>query len=187
MSRTRRKLEEARFFYRFLEENRFANPAFDYYLSAFVSAARSVTWVMRAEYLGVQGWEQWFSTKLATPAEDALLCKVNEMRLRSVKTHPLEASAALIVHIPPEWVTPGLEDRLELGVGKRFKATIFEVAEDNEIQFPDGFPNNAIVGTVEGVERRVDEFPDEDVVNVCKRYLLFLEELVAECEANQAL
>jgi hypothetical protein len=49
-TKTRFKLEEARFFHAHLEKHWRHLSHVDFYLSAFVSAARSVTWVMRYEY-----------------------------------------------------------------------------------------------------------------------------------------
>jgi len=69
MGRTRQKLEEAAFFlakvkehyFDVLDEEEQARP-FLYYLSAFVSAARSVTWVMRSEYSALEGWATWYQS-----------------------------------------------------------------------------------------------------------------------------
>jgi hypothetical protein len=49
-TRTGFKLEEARFFLAHLEKHWRHVPQYEFYLSAFISAARSVTWVMRYEY-----------------------------------------------------------------------------------------------------------------------------------------
>ena len=46
-----------------LEQNWRHFPHVDYFLSAFVSAARSVTWVMRSEYGKNADWVEWFDAK----------------------------------------------------------------------------------------------------------------------------
>ena len=53
--RTKHKLEEAKFFLEQLRANYGKLKKFDYFLSAFISSARSVTWVMRNEYSSVPG------------------------------------------------------------------------------------------------------------------------------------
>ncbi len=57
---TQFKLDEARFFLDHLAPNYGKERKFDFFLSAFISAARSVTWVMKAEYADVEGWAAWF-------------------------------------------------------------------------------------------------------------------------------
>ena len=74
---TQKKLREARFFLSHLAtENRRAvrnePEAFDYFMSAFVSAARSVTFALQAEEKAK--YEQWFPGWLAAhPEEDRKL------------------------------------------------------------------------------------------------------------------
>jgi len=74
---TQKKLREARFFLSHLEaENRRAvrnePEAFDYFMSAFVSAARSVTFALQAEEKAK--YDQWFPGWLAArPEEDRKL------------------------------------------------------------------------------------------------------------------
>jgi hypothetical protein len=74
---TQKKLREARFFLSHLEtQNRRAvrnePEAFDYFMSAFVSAARSVTWALQAEEKAK--YDEWFPDWLAArPEEDRKL------------------------------------------------------------------------------------------------------------------
>jgi hypothetical protein len=183
MSRTRRKLEEATFFLEKMRSERSAHPDFDFYLSACVNAARSVTWIMRAEYLDIEGWETWFRTKEPTAEDQSLLRKLNDLRVRSVKTHPLEAKATLVFAIPPDRVTPELKESLKSAIGKKIILTAWEVSDGENEHLPDRVPASAFLTTFQGVGRQLDEFPGEDVVNVLNRYLSLLECLVAECEA----
>jgi len=93
--RTIEKLEEARFFLERAREHANvsveqavaagAPAALRYYLSAFFSAARSVTWVMRHEYGACPGWEEWFESKKASEGGRQLLTQTNEARIETVK------------------------------------------------------------------------------------------------------
>ena len=70
---TQKKLREARFFLRQIEvENRRAvrnePEAFDFYFSAFVSAARSVTLTLQSEEKAK--YDQWFSGWLSARSEE---------------------------------------------------------------------------------------------------------------------
>lgn len=187
MSHTRRKFDEANFFLQRMGTHFSDHPEFDYYLNAFISSARSVLWVMRTEYHAVDGWENWFSTKQVAADEQELLRKVNDIRVRSVKTQPLETRFVLIVDIPADNVNPEMKSLLTSG-GERFMVAPMKISSNGTMSLPDGFPiDEAIVGKSVGFERHLDEFPDENIVNVCTRYLKFLEDVVAECEVSYVL
>ena len=114
-TRTQYKLEEAKFFLLLLEQNWRHFPHVDYFLSAFVPAARSVTWVMRSEYGKVPGWEQWFDAKKPSSKARELLKRMNEVRVRATKSVPLKTRTTAQVTIPPEQVTPELLHFLQSG------------------------------------------------------------------------
>jgi hypothetical protein len=74
MGATRIKYHEAEFFLAKLDSSYYEDvrrmfkksrkpPVFHYYLSAFLSAARSITWIMRSEYRLISGWEEWYRTQ----------------------------------------------------------------------------------------------------------------------------
>jgi hypothetical protein len=93
--RTSRKLEEAAFFLGRLAENYGKLKRFDFYLSAFISSARSVLWVMRNEYCGVDGWEDWYQARQPSDEERALLRGTNNLRVRLEKIAPLETLSGI--------------------------------------------------------------------------------------------
>jgi len=87
---TRRKLGEARFFYGHLvNEHRKTSmhdpAAFRYYFSAFIQAARSVTWTLGNEE--PEKWEAWEPKWKAKRSneEQKLLDLTNELRLDETK------------------------------------------------------------------------------------------------------
>jgi hypothetical protein len=83
---THRKLREARFFHRHLMDLRhgrsatYEPEAFGFYFNAFISAARSVTWVLENEEKDT--WEAWKPTWEATFTDeiDELLSITNRER-----------------------------------------------------------------------------------------------------------
>ena len=142
---------------------------------------------MRSEYSRSEGWEHWFQTKQPTPEDQELLRQVNQVRIRSEKQSPLEASVMLEVDIPPDKVTEELKARLQTWpVGTRFKLTLLEISESGDMALPKGFPEDAIVGITGGFELRLDEFPSEDIIFALGRYIALLDELVGECEQLHA-
>src|SRR5215831_19570916 len=93
IERTWRKLDEARFFYQLLINERpqtmkaFGHDpaAFRYYFSAFIQAARSVTWTLGNEE--PEKWEAWEPKWKAKRSneEQKLLDLTNELRLDETK------------------------------------------------------------------------------------------------------
>jgi hypothetical protein len=185
MSRTSRKLTEAQFFLRKLEDAVTEHPDFDHFFSAFVSSARSVTWVMKAEYKDCPGWLAWYEEKKPDEAEHVLLSQMNKLRVRSEKFEPLETRVAIVMDFPPEAVTPELREFLDTGVGQRFRTWIYKVPEEGPATIPEGIPEGASVftGAFQGIVRHVPELTDQDVVSACQAYVATLELLVGEAEA----
>src|SRR2546429_7400053 len=101
MWRTRQKLNEATFFLTKVEEHaedvdklwldRGTRDELCYFLSAFVSAARSVSWMMRSECCRLAEWELWWRAQ-EVDAPKELLRIFNDLRVRSEKADPLQLS-----------------------------------------------------------------------------------------------
>lgn len=82
MTNTDRKLAEASFFLSKLDTQ---DQHFDYFLSAFLNAARSTTWIMRNEFHRIEGWEAWFNSIEIADDRKKLLKKINDLRILSTK------------------------------------------------------------------------------------------------------
>jgi hypothetical protein len=175
---TQRKLREAHFFYRQLVTERdrtFRNEpeAFRYYFSAFLSAARSVPWVMKkeekAKYLV---WKPTWDEQL-TIEERKLEKLTNELRLDEVK----RAGATTIVE--PE----------EIAIHELFSASF-----DLERQHPAyGMHVSAQPGVpapsakfLRPVHYLEDEGGKVEATAKCKQYLEYLEKLVRDFLAAHA-
>ena len=178
--RTRRKLQESRFFLDHLKASEKKLPEFDYYLSAFTAAARSVTWIMKAEYSKLPGWQEWYLLQAPDENERELLGSFTKLRNKSQKEDPLETKAVMVMDFPPECVTPEFKQMMEQGVGRRFHLTLYEVTDDSDMG---SFPPTAVLGTVRSAEHRIDELGEWDVLDACERYFTALERLVQRCEA----
>ena len=195
MNRTQGKLEEARFFLGELERTYYDHieqfeklfpenyelPKCQYYLSAFISSARSVMWVMRSEYHSVEGWEEWYQSKKLTGNDEELLKKINDVRVRSEKLSPLSlayniAFNELFIENPPK---DNNESNLDAH-HKRFSLKIAPVPVEGE----------DISGKEQIIEFEVElssffwtieDFPNEDILTVCKSYFSLLQTIVVEC------
>lgn len=183
MSRTRRKLEESRFFLNHLRDSEKKHPDFDYFLNAFAAAARSVSWVMKAEYLRVPGWREWYETHSPDEGEKELLGAFTNLRNRSQKVNPLETKPVVVMDFPPESLTPEFKEMLERGFGKRFQATFYAVPEDGDMR---NIPSTAVLGVIRSAERRLDELGERNVLDACDNYFAALERLVEHCETKFA-
>ena len=184
---SRLKLAEAKFFLDQLRPNYNKERKFDFFLSAFISAARSVTWIMRSEYGEVGGWEAWFNALEPSGEEAALLQGTNEVRIRTQKREPLRTMARLVVDriiVPEDHATRIAEalakspdGQLPAHVGGT-KGNYFAEVELEGDRFR--FPVTNVV-----VERNLKEFPGENILTVCEAYYyLALQALVRECGAK---
>jgi len=183
MWRTRRKLDEAAYFLHKVQAHYYdalhaqlrgedPPPEFHYYLSAFVSAARSVTWVMRSEYSATDGWEEWFKTRVVSAEDRELLRGFNELRVRSEKIAPLNPGHH--IEIENEEVPPLSERDPTM---PRSRLTITEVLENDE-------PGEVLLeAEVRVYQWRIDQFQDEELLTAARRYTGLLSSLVEECEA----
>lgn len=178
---TERKLAEASYFLGQMEATYNVPKVFDFNLSAFVSAARSVLWIMRSEYSDSAEWEAWFRAKTPNPEEKQFIKAISDIRNRSLKSAPLETRAIAELLIPSEYLTGELKKALQNKTGNRMRLELrslseakdaFTVVDDNELQF---------VAKVGRAYLRIEDFPEDDILDISKRYYLLLEALVREC------
>jgi hypothetical protein len=185
---TRTKLEEARFFLSQLHAHKpnlnaivdvgAPHPApFKHFLSAFVSAARSVTWVMKHECQAVPGWLEWELQYVPDQEERALLERFNDLRIQTTKKKPFE---------------PGMM------VEASDRALLDEQAQvtSSDPDDPDAFHFRLTVVNNDGsIGNEIGEFAvasfgwaleglDTEVVATCQQYYELLERFVSACEAR---
>ena len=178
-TRTERKLEEAQFFLRHVEHYWRNVPQIDFHLSAFVSAARSVTWVMGAEFRHVSGWQEWYDSKKPSQETRTLLKSMTDLRNEAIKTHPLRTQTQAQVTIAPEHITDEVRSFLANGAQGKLK---LEPTEPSNTHFllMHGARVLAPV-TLQSAEHHLPGFKGRDAKDVCREYLTELEALVAEC------
>jgi hypothetical protein len=187
MSKTSEKLKEAAFFFKQMEANYFVHPTFIYFTSAFISSARSILWIMRSEYQGIEGWESWYETKRPTADEDLLLKQMNSARVRTEKQAPLEAvlRVEVDIQIPPGRDAEEIRRSLESYREKTLKVTAKMLDESNKSnEFEVDEFGLKFTGKVEKVFYILEDLAEEDVLKQCKKYYTILEKLVAECEEH---
>ncbi len=181
-TRTQYKLEEAKFFLALLEQNWRHFPHVDYFLSAFISAARSVTWVMRSEYGSKPGWAEWFEARKPSPETRELLKQVNNVRVRATKTVPVKTRTTATVTIKPEEMTPELQHFLDNGAKGQVRLEPTDRTNTEALLML----GDRVLGKakIANSTHELPEFEGRDVRDVGKEYLAELELLCTECKAK---
>jgi hypothetical protein len=183
LKNTKAKLDEARFFLRHLQQYRSAavsgNPwkadgqAFAYYLSAFVSAARSVTWLLQTEerekydaWLGA--WEErgrsWAEANGVDI--DRVLKLTNKMRVD-------------VIH---------REGQVKTRIETEMVPVTLSSWENNQYQINIVLlglsPEDAVPRT--SSETLYIEGTDQEVVKLCEQYVSYLEALLHDFEREHS-
>jgi hypothetical protein len=180
---TQYKLEEAEFFLGHLRQNHGKFNKFNFYLSAYVGAALSVTDVMKREYTRrPRKFDDWFKkTKAARTVEDkALFALMEDMRQVAVHEGRLNARALYKVEFSEE-------DRrtLETRPVGRLLFSLNGHKQRMEVQNPEtGERTNFLFVKTPLVRRYVLQNEDRDVLDLCERYLKLLVPFVTECTEN---
>jgi len=151
---------------------------FDWFLEAFITTARTVRWIMRAEVHNSPLMEEWERAPRRDAATADLLKKMNEIRIRVTKQEPLGTLMTATLGVPKS--ADGLAAKLtsgELGVGSEFHL----------LTAPDG---TRFIATKQGTvlakadkfssHQVLTDFPAEDILNVCARYVELLEREYAD-------
>ncbi|HAE58982.1 MAG TPA: hypothetical protein DCG54_05600 [Anaerolineae bacterium] len=183
MGITTEKLSEAKFFLEQIEANYLEHPAFDYFLGAFISSARSVLWIMRSEFNDIAGWESWYKSLEPSTSDEALLQKINVARIRTEKQAPLKTNFRVSLTIPKEQFTEKLRQELESMVNKTTEFSVKPVSVRDNLA--DLSPTNNglnFIGEIESIYRVLGELGDDDVLVVCREYFATIKNVVFECE-----
>jgi hypothetical protein len=169
---TRRKLAEARFFFDHLNNiTRTAQTrprpdweVFGYYLSAFISAARSVPWVCQAENKTLYDRARPLWEESLTDADRELLKSMRERRNAEVKQTGVEVQQDMDL-IP-------ITEVRQRGAGMPPHLAIAWLGDD--------FAPLPQIATM--APKFIDSGQPQDLVTTCRRYVELLEKLIQICE-----
>jgi hypothetical protein len=177
IERTRRKVDEAKFFYEHLvrRQGRLVNDprAFQFYFSAFIQAARSVTWALDNEE--TEKWKAWEPKwKSTLTAEELKLLKVtNELRLDEAKRGGSNPSVEL-----EEVAVRELVLSLDFDLERQHPA--------HGMHRRSPMPGLSQPKAFRAAHYFEDEDGKEEVTALCKRYLDFLDKMLNDfCADNQ--
>lgn len=181
MTNTERKLGEAKYFLKQLTAD---FVYFDYILSAYLNAARSVTWIMRYEFNKVVGWEGWFKSCQISDKEYKLLKEINDFRILSAKKTGIKTDHFFIKDL---FVVENEEDystiekmNSEFEEGDIVHMTIYD---ENDEEFHNKSHDEDDFSIM--LRRKDDDensnFSRKSISNLCNDYFIFLEKQVDIC------
>lgn len=180
---TKRKLEEAEFFLAQLAPNYMKERKFDFFLSAFISSARAVTWVMKAEYGRVSGWKEWHDTQKPNTDEPRLFDGTNDLRIRLTKREALRTTER--IHL--KGITPSKSEygrisaALYSAVGKAVPIRLSGRKGQYSLEIDIDGEKLICPATEVYFDRRLKEFPDANILELCNQYYTALALLVKGC------
>jgi len=160
---TRHKIREAEYFLSMMNHVFEDDNTFSYNLSAFLSAARSITWHMQEQYRGRQNFDEWYRQRQIKMSADPELHYLNKVRVEDVHRKPVLSGATRELTI------------LATVILVKDGASVAEQAKEAE-------PKPPTQSRQKTVRRWFPEFGQVDVMEFCEKQLTKLAKLVEECE-----
>lgn len=178
MKHTQFVLDETEFFLNKLKEEQESFPDFNYYLNAYISAARSVLWIMKNEYGKVNGWKKWYDDTEVDNDKKSLLKGIVDMRNRSLKKMPIQIKEEYIIGDGD--ICYNIYDEMMPFSGKKITLTIESTGiKEKSSRITDG-KTLTLKGTINRIHT-VEEFKNKDILDVCQQYFDWLKETVNTC------
>jgi len=173
---THDKLNEAHYFLERMAENQNDRDPFRYNLSAFLAAARSVTFFMQEEYAKVSGFQEWYDNQRKLMEGDELMKMLKEKRDLTIHREPLSLNAHVsVTACDTVTISEGL-------VLVKYDSEGREVSRIEKREPPKPAPEPK-PPTVEW-KWYFAEIPQIDVLDACAQYIKKLGDLVSECETR---
>ncbi len=178
ITETEYKLKEAKYFISLLSRNKKNSEQFDFLLNAFVNSARSITWVMRAEFSKIPEWVSWFNAREVKKSERYILDLFNSLRVSASKKESLKTYFLVGIKIPENKFSNSLNRRLERLSGKKLLISIKRDLGRKPKLNPKKLTFSAYLADV---RRGVIGFTEKDILQLCGNYLAILDNLVKDC------
>jgi hypothetical protein len=160
---TRHKLREAEYFLSKMKETLEHDNHFYYNLSAFLAAARSITYYMQKQYRHRNGFSKWYCPKQIDMEADPELKYLNKARVEAIHTETIETGATRIKPSP-----------IGLTIGEKGTPETEQVKEAESKPSTQSSPKT--------VRRFFPEFKGMDVIEFGEKQLAKLSKVVEDCE-----
>jgi len=158
----KRKLGEAKYFLMMMKKNYSDDRLFGYNLSAFLSAARSITFYLQTQYKKQDGFSNWYERKQQIMSSDLELEFFNKARVEAVHKRP----------------SPYMLRRTQK---ISFDPSIEQIREREKKGLPH-IPQKMIIGEPKTIKRFFPDLDEVDVIEFCETQLIKIEKIVKECE-----
>lgn len=169
------KLDEAKYFLEQMKLSIKDRRVFKYNLSAFLSSARSVTFILQKEYARNSKFKEWYGKKQIEMRKDELLNFFVRKRNYVVKKGPLETRAEVSVKVYESII---VSDNVTVALKKHdgTEEIVYQTAE-SEVKSKQKPKETEI-------EYRwfFEDYPGKDVVALCEEYLEKLTEIMEEAK-----
>lgn len=164
----RQRLDEAEYFYERMKELK-GEPEFQYVLNAFLSAGRSVTFLLEKENEDSDEFNEWYPEKREEMRESTLFEAMKEARNFAVhEGHP----QITVVHISGDQTSASI-----YGFGGS------DVLMDDTFEEDLSSEDITIKGISELTAHLGDDYRSESLEEICEEYLNQLDDLLSEWEA----
>jgi len=161
---TRNKLEEAIFFLEEMKENIENEKQFCWFLSAFLQAARSITFFMQRQFGKVSGFPEWYCKRQTEMIADEDMTYLNKARVETVHKKPTTMGVIGATRLA------NIVDLVKAGEDPPTPKKVKPI-EDKK-------PTSNIVGYT------FADYNDKDVVPFCESQMIKLENMVIKCEED---
>jgi hypothetical protein len=183
MSKSRLKYNEAKYFYEQMENNfkERKTEEFKHCINAFLSSARSVTFVLQKEFRKYKGFDEWYELQKEKKFKDEKIIKLVTLRNISLKEEPINPryvfgvlfEKGVKIEQDDDFIIETDASSYVRHQYKPGKLTPKKVIEENIVNLnkPNIFLNCEF-----------QEIPGVNLFDICKHYLSILDDLVTECE-----
>ena len=162
---TRHKIREAQYFLSKMKQFFEDDDTFAYNLSAFLSAARSITFFMQRQYRRRDGFAEWYCPYQIKMSADLELDYLNKVRVEDVHREPVLTGATREVTVSADAIL----------VKEGTPVAEHEQAKETEHKPP-------TQSSPKTVRRFFPKFGQVDVIEFCENQLTKLTRIVEECE-----
>jgi len=173
ITNTSEKLNEAKYFLECMKMKQSDRDAFKYNLSAFLSAARSLTLVMQKEFKHVSGFEEWYAKKRVNMRSDNSMKLLNDKRVMTIHKQPVRPHAHININI---------SEQVSISESISVVITHANGTVEKREKKPILPPTTAKTKVKTEWRWYFNELLEKDVITVCEEHVVKLENLVAECE-----
>lgn len=179
MSYTRDKLDEASYFLAKMKESpKDQRAPFVYNLSATVSAARSVTFVMQDEFAHVPGFSDWYKQQRQNMKQDNFMDFMNKIRVENLHNAAVRPRARITIPVGPGTVS--VESEMEVPGGKA--GLVQKSGFERTVTTPSGTKVDWILSLVP--LGKDDGGTDKDAIAASEEWITNLGAIVDECESR---